>query len=142
MTEDGKDLSTTDQFFYSNPVHAYMGLKVVQRAPTAILTMEVDEKYQGAMPGTIHGGLLATLADVACATALTGAFEEGVDVPVTTDMHVRYFRQPIASPLTAEATAVHTGRRLLSVECTIVDGAGRQLVRTTATYMLVPFNPG
>ena len=57
--------------------------------------------------------------------------------PVTTDMHVRYLRQPKSGPITATARLVHRGRRILSTECSIVDGDGRDLVRATATYMIV-----
>ena len=137
-----EESSLGDQLFYDTPVHAFMGFRLVQREPVAIVTMDDAENVRGAMPGTIHGGILATMADVTCALALTGSFEEGVDVPVTTDMHIRYFRQPTAFPVTAEARAIHRGRRLLSVECSIVDAAERQLVRTSATYMLVPFVVG
>jgi uncharacterized protein (TIGR00369 family) len=57
---------------------------------------------------------------------------------VTTDLHVRYYRQPRSSPITAQAHVVHRGRRILSVECSVVDGEDRQLARSTATYMIVP----
>ena len=90
------------------------------------------------MPGTVHGGTLATLADVACAVSLWGNYEFPGEMPVTTDMHVRYYRQPRSSPVTAEARCVHRGRRLLSAECSITDAEGRDLVRATATYMIVP----
>ena len=53
-------------------------------------------------------------------------------------MHVRYYPQPQAGPIKAEARMVHRGRRLLSSECTVVDANDRALVRSTATYMLVP----
>jgi uncharacterized protein (TIGR00369 family) len=100
--------------------------------------MDISKKVQGNAPGTIHGGMLATLADAACALCLRGAYDMDVHVPVTTDMHVRYYRQPQAGPIKAEARMVHRGRRLLSSECTVVDANDRALVRSTATYMLVP----
>lgn len=53
-------------------------------------------------------------------------------------MHIRYFGQPKAGPLTAEVEVVHGGRRLLSTECVITDAEERVLARSTATYMLVP----
>ena len=82
--------------------------------------------------------MLATLADTASAQALWGAYEFGTEHPVTTDMHIRYYRQPQAGPLTAEANLVHRGRRLLSCECAVTDAEDRVLARSTATYMLVP----
>jgi uncharacterized protein (TIGR00369 family) len=53
---------------------------------------------------------------------------------VTTDMHVRYYRQPRGGPLRAEAEMVHNGRTLLSSECVVLDVENRVLIRSTATY--------
>jgi uncharacterized protein (TIGR00369 family) len=119
------------------PLHAWMGLEVARMGPDAVVTMNLDAKLRGYAEGTIHGGLLATLADVTCAFALWGAYDEATEVPVTTDMHVRYYRQPESGPLRAESHLAHHGRRLLSAECSVVDGAGRELVRATATYMIL-----
>jgi uncharacterized protein (TIGR00369 family) len=58
-------------------------------------------------------------------------------MPVTTDMHIRYYRQPRSGPLKADATVVHRDRRLLSTECLIADGEDRILTRSTATYAVV-----
>ena len=82
--------------------------------------------------------MLATLADVASATAVDGAYMPGEQIAVTTDLHVRYYRQPKAGPLTATATLVHGGRAILTTECVVVDGEDRVLVRTSASFMVVP----
>ncbi|HXW82632.1 MAG TPA: PaaI family thioesterase [Acidimicrobiales bacterium] len=123
------------------PLHNQMGLKVVdQEGNTVVMTMELSESVRGGAGAPIHGGILATFADVASATALFGSYDE-TTMAVTTDMHIRYYRQPRAGPLRAEATLVHRGQRLLSTECSIADAEGRILTRSTATYMLVP-RPG
>lgn len=140
--ESDAAMAVSLELFKSNPLHRRMGLEVVQRVPHAVVTMPMSEEVQGPAPGTLHGGMIATLADVTCALALWGTYEEGAEVPVTTDMHVRYYRQPRAAPITAEAHVVHRGRRILSVECGITDGEDRQLARATATYMVVPFTAG
>ena len=131
------EIDPGDQILRSIPVHALMGLSTVQRGPHTIMTMEMTERVRGTGEGSIHGGLLATLADVTCSTSLWGSYDYPTVVPVTTDMHVRYFRQPRSGPLRAEAQLVHQGRRILSSECVIVDGDNRVLARSTATYMLV-----
>jgi uncharacterized protein (TIGR00369 family) len=121
------------------PVHELMGLTVLGQEPnSAVLTMDLTERTKGSAEGTVHGGLLATLADVTSAFSLWGAYDLTSEIPVTTDMHIRYYRQPAAGPLKAEATVVHRGRRLLSVECSVTDAQERVLARATATYMLVP----
>lgn len=94
--------------------------------------MPLTDDIRGFYDGAIHGGILATLADAACASALWGTYDFGPQFTVTTDMHVRYYRQPKGGPLIAEAKMVHKGKRLMSAECTVADAAGRVLIRTTA----------
>ena len=122
------------------PLHTLIGLRMVRLLPTTILSMELSDDVRGPTKGTIHGGILATFADVTSAQALWESYEVGSEVPVTTDMHVRYYRQPRSGPLTAEATVVHRGRRLLSTECVVTDAEQRVLIRSTATYMVVPLS--
>ena len=120
------------------PLHRHAGFDVIQRGPHAVLTMPLSDDVRGAGTGTVHGGMLAVLADVTCAMALWGTFDADTEIPVTTDMQVRYFRQPRSGPLRAEADLVHAGRRILSVVCSIVDDDERQLVQATASYMIMP----
>ena len=115
-----------------------MGLHILAHGPRTLITMELTDAVRGMVPGSVHGGMLATLADVASAIALEGTFDPDSEIPVTTDMHIRYYRQPQAGPLTAKAELVHKGRRILSCECAIEDAQSRVLARSTATYMVVP----
>jgi uncharacterized protein (TIGR00369 family) len=119
-------------------LHERMGITIVAiTEDSAEATMELSVETAGAGPGTVHGGMLATFADVTAALALTRSLGSGDHIQVTTDMHIRYFRQPKSGPLTARATVVHRGRLILSAECVICDAEGRDLARATATYMLV-----
>jgi|SRR5262245_37521611 len=137
-SDEDAELAQTNELMRSHPVHGRMGLKCLEQGPHTVVTMDLSDSVQGSAPGSVHGGMLATLADVASAATLTGAFEFPPDIPVTTDMHIRYYRQPTAGPLTAEANLVHRGRRLLSCECVVTDADNRVLARSTATYMIVP----
>jgi uncharacterized protein (TIGR00369 family) len=134
-----KDWPAATQFARQTvPLHNQMGITIVKKdANSLVMTMELSESVRGLADGTIHGGILASFADVASAFSLEGLFDE-TTMPVTTDMHIRYYRQPRSGPLRAEATVVHRGQRLLSAECTVADGDDRVLTRATATYMLVP----
>jgi uncharacterized protein (TIGR00369 family) len=115
-----------------------VGLRILEHGPHTIVTMELTEAVRGAAEGSVHGGMLATLADVASAAALWGAYDPDNELPVTTDLHIRYYRQPRAGPLTARAELVHKGRRILSCECAVEDAQSRVLARSTATHMVVP----
>ena len=137
--EDVNDdfIEAANEHFRSLPFHDWLGLRLIEHGPTTVVALDLTDEVRGAVPGTIHGGVLATLADVTSAMTLTGGFDIATQRPVTTDMHVRYLRQPKSGPITATARLVHHGRRILSTECSIVDGEGRDLVRATATYMIV-----
>jgi len=126
------------------PLHDRMGIELVQLSPTTVITMELGEDVRGFAEGSVHGGMLATLADISCAVSLWRSFDRGTQIPITTDMHVRYYRQPKSGPLSAEATIVYRGTRLLSTECSVTDGDQRVLARATATYMIAaqPARPG
>ena len=136
MSEDAS-IEAGDYAHLIPPLHDWLGLQIGTRGANTVITMELADHVRGPAPGTIHGGILATLADVTCAITLSGGFDIAVERPVTTDMHIRYFRQPKIGPITAEGRLVQRGRRLLSAECSIVDGEGRELARATATYMIV-----
>jgi uncharacterized protein (TIGR00369 family) len=130
-------MQTTEQLRLS-PVHDRLQMSVVRSEPgVAVLSMPLTDDVRGFYDGTIHGGMLATLADAACALSLADTYNLGPQLTVTTDMHVRYYRQPRGGPLIAEAKMVHQGKRLLSAECTVVDACDRVLIRSTATFMLV-----
>jgi uncharacterized protein (TIGR00369 family) len=104
---------------------------------TLSATMALSESVSGFTEGTVNGGILATFADVVSAFAVTGTYGAGTGLPVTTEMHMRYFRQPRSGPLKAESTVVHRGRQLLSTECVIADAEDRILARATTTYAVV-----
>ena len=138
MSEDESPREQELRGFLETPLHRMMGLEVVRQESPSIVTMELSDELRGAAPGSVHGGMLATLADVTCALALSQTYDIFTEMPVTTDMHVRYYRQPRSGPLKAEGRLVHNGRRLRSVECAVLDADDRMLIRATATYMMVP----
>jgi uncharacterized protein (TIGR00369 family) len=136
---DSPSLAAMNETILQVPLHRQMGLRIHEHGSHTRVTMELSEAVSGAVavPGSIHGGILATFADVSSAAALWGAFDSEGNIPVTTDIHVRYYRQPRSGPLTAAVDLVHNGRRLLSTECAITDAEQRVLARSTATYMIV-----
>ncbi|MGH3674585.1 MAG: PaaI family thioesterase [Mycobacterium sp.] len=132
-------VTLNNERLYMSPAHKRMQMSVVRVEPgLAILSMPLSEDLRGYFEGSIHGGMLATFADAASASCLAGNYDVSTHFTVTTDIHVRYYRQPKGGPLVAEAKLVHAGRRLLSTDCSVVDAQDRVLVRTTATFMLVP----
>lgn len=121
------------------PVHEFAGIEIDidrSRDGHGVASMPLGEAVRG-FAAPLHGGMLATLVDNACAATLIDACDFEVEVPVTADMHLRFYRQPKASPITADARIVHQGSTLVSIECVVTDGADRTLARASVSFMIV-----
>jgi uncharacterized protein (TIGR00369 family) len=119
------------------PIHALMGIRVISLIPICVVELEGNDLLRGMPAGSIHGGLLATLFDVACAISLWESFDSAVEHPATTDLHVRYFRQPSTWPVRCEVEVAHAGRRMLSTTAVATDGEGRTLATGSASFALI-----
>lgn len=84
--------------------------------------------------GTVHGGVLATMLDVAMGTAVATA---GGDSPVTVSLTVTYLEPGRPGPLVATAQVRKRGKRLLVVEGQ-VDQGGDVLADALATFSVKP----
>jgi uncharacterized protein (TIGR00369 family) len=122
---------------WSLPLHDFLGVRLETTGAGGGLSrvvMPITEQLRGPM-APLHGGVISTLIDIACGAAIEGA--DPSKIPVSTDLTIRYFRQPKVSPVVAKGTVVHHGSRLISVECEVTDGEGRRVARGTGTYMLL-----
>src|SRR5712692_384289 len=84
--------------------------------------------------GTIHGGVLATLADTAVAFALSTSFDGKMGF-ATSDMTIHFLRRA-RGDVWARARIVKKGRRVNVGDVAIVDAAGQMLARALASYLL------
>lgn len=88
-------------------------------------------------PGSVHGGILAAIADFAVTTAIWTLVPVETDV-VTADLHVSYFKR-----LDLDATryrclgrVIHLGRTQANAVAEVVDGAGVLHLHAAATCRL------
>jgi uncharacterized protein (TIGR00369 family) len=90
--------------------------------------------------GNLHGGAIATLIDVAAATAAArnSSFVPGQNSLVTADLHVRYLGRPKGGWVDAVATVIRAGRQLVVVECRVVDPMGNVIAAADFSSMVVP----
>jgi uncharacterized protein (TIGR00369 family) len=84
--------------------------------------------------GTIHGGVLAMLADTAVAFALATNFDGKMGF-ATADMTIHYLRRA-RGDVRARARIIKKGQRVNVGEVQIVDGGGREVARALATFLL------
>lgn len=117
-----------------SPVTAWAGLETVSmgdgEAVLRLPTRTEMTNYQG----TVHGGVIALLADAAmgravASTLVDGARQANFDLKVTFIGAAR-----VGSVLRADARLLHRGRRTGVAECRIEDDRSRLIATATATF--------
>lgn len=84
--------------------------------------------------GTIHGGILATLADTAVAFALSTNFDGKMGF-ATADLTIHFLRRA-RGDVWARARIVKKGRRINIGDVDIVDREGRAIARVLTSFLL------
>jgi len=81
--------------------------------------------------GVIHGGVIASLADVAMSN-LVPANENGIQQAVTVDLNVSFLRPATGTYLTAVAHMEKQGRSLIHTECSIYNDKQELVAKSKA----------
>ncbi|HKF43007.1 MAG TPA: PaaI family thioesterase [Thermoanaerobaculia bacterium] len=84
--------------------------------------------------GTVHGGVLATLADTAIAFALSTNFDGKMGF-ATSDLTIHFLRRA-RGDVFAKARIVKKGQRVNVGEVELVDGEGVEVARVLAGFLL------
>ncbi len=86
--------------------------------------------------GTVHGGILCDLADMAMGTAFATTLAAGEGL-ATIELKINFLRPVSTGKLHAQARVVHRGRSTGLVECEIVNEQGKLVAKANSTCMVV-----
>lgn len=127
----------TGEFFAGGTFNDWLGLTVEEMGEGRVV-LSVEYEDVKANPGDVlHGGVTASLIDVAGGIAI-GASEEGSDAfMATTNLNVHYLR-PITDTAYATAEVVRVGSSNAVAEVEVhshaPDGERKQVAQGTVTY--------
>lgn len=99
------------------------------------VSLEIAPHHRNLM-GTLHGGLIATLADTATGVAMGSSLEPGTTW-TTTSLNVTFLAPGREGRVRAHAKVVKRGRRFGYAEADVLDDEERLLARATATFALM-----
>lgn len=134
MADSDSDFLTR---FDDIPFHRYLGLRLVERErDRARLRLTVTEQTPTGVGGSVNGGVIATLVDMAALPAVFSALREGSRPAGTADLQVTYLRQAHGPWIDAEARVIKRGRQLCVVEVSVVNEAGELCARGRVLYAL------
>lgn len=118
------------------PVCRTLGIRLeAVEAGFARCSLEAAERHFNGF-GTVHGGVLCDLADMAMGTAFMTTILPGQAL-ATIELKINYLRPARSEALVAEAKVVHRGRTTGLVECSVTNAAGKLVARATSTCMVV-----
>lgn len=92
----------------------------------AVVTLTADGRHLN-RAGTVHGGAIATLIDVAMGRAM-GTLIDDDEMPVTVEMKVNYLEPGEPGELAASARVTRRGRRFTVVHADVTQVASGETV--------------
>jgi acyl-CoA thioesterase len=111
----------------------WLGLRLERVEPGEVdVSLALEPKHLN-LVGTLHGGLIATLADTATGLAQRTLLEP--DAPLmTTQLSVTFLTPARDGRVTARGRVIRSGRRFGYAEADVVNDDGTLLARATATF--------
>ena len=119
------------------PLAATLDLRVVVAAPEHV-TLELDHRPELCTAGgVLHGGAVMALADTAGALCAYLNLPEGAAGTTTVESKTNLLAAVRGGTLTASATPLHVGSRLVVVETELRRDDGRLAAKTTQTQAVL-----
>ncbi len=123
--------------FDADPFHRYLGLTVAESAPDfARLRLKKTETTPTGIGGSVNGGVIATMVDMAAVVAVFTNLSES-DVPAgTADLQVTYLRQAHGEWIDATAQVIKRGRQQCYVEVSVETDEAKLCAKGRVLYAL------
>ena len=125
------------QRFDDIPLHKYLGLTLAEVKPDyGRLRLLKTETTPTGIGGSVNGGVLATMVDMAAIVAIFSKAFPGTEPAGTADLSITYLRQAQGEWVDAIATIVKRGRQLSTVDVSIVNDQGILCCRGRVLYAM------
>jgi uncharacterized protein (TIGR00369 family) len=107
----------------------------------AVVSIKIRDDMRN-MRGVVQGGVLASLLDVAMATAAAGGNYDTRKRPMATlELKINYLAAATGNKLTARADVIRAGSRTSAVRCEIYDDSGEICAAGLGTFMTRRLHP-
>lgn len=126
MTEP-KSTKPEDLFswFNDDPFHQYLGMTLEEQDKDfARVRLTINETTPTGIGGSVNGGVIATIVDMAAVPAVFTNMREDSQPAGTADMSITYLRQSHGVWLDATARVIKRGRQLCTIEVKVENDQG------------------
>ena len=141
MPDTGSRAQEIRDSMAASAFHTWMGIQVVEvRDGEVDLAIETTDHHAN-LGGTLHGGVIATLADTAAGLAARSVIAPGSS-HVTVNLDVQYLRAGGNGRVTASGRVTRAGRSIVFAEAEVRDAEQDVLARAQVTVALLPPKDG
>lgn len=128
------DFAALDALVRNSPYHQWLGvgLKTLSEDEIELAMPWREEFVSEPIIRYTHGGLLATLIDLAADFAIAARLGRGVP---TVDLRIDFHKTTLPGPLTARANVIKLGGTLATAEARVFDEAGALLASGRGVYL-------
>lgn len=120
------------------PLRDFLGFDIEVGTGSATATLDLDPRHHNPN-GIAHGAVAFTLMDTAMGGATMSVLREG-QMCATIEMQTRFHRPAAGGRLTARASVMTAGRRVVHLEARTVDDDGNLIASATASFAVI--DPG
>jgi uncharacterized protein (TIGR00369 family) len=121
---------------YPSPATKTLGIKIVELSEgRSLVEMMVDPKHHN-MSATMHGGIMADIADAAMGIAIATTIAPEEDF-TTMEMKISFFRPHIKGPLRAEGTVAKRGKRVAFAEAVLTNAQNQIVAKANGTWLFL-----
>ncbi len=136
------DFETYKRRFESDAYNRMLGITLEECSTghARICLTKTGQTPQG-IGGSVHGGVLASMVDIAMIAAIFAGLRPGQMPAGTADLGITYMRQAHGDQVFAEANVVKHGRQLANVEVDITDAEGTLCAKGRVLYAFRMLDP-
>jgi len=117
-------------------VAALLGFRVESvQSGEAVIEFDVKEEHANTM-GTLHGGVICTIADTAMGVAFYTMLEDEESL-ATLEMKINFLKPVWTGKLLAKGRVVKKGKSTGFVECNVTDENDQLVAHANSTYMVL-----
>ena len=120
-----------------NPFHSLIGVELVEsRTGYARCRLPVADRVRGGVAGSVHGGVISALVDIAAIVAIAATVRHGEQMAGTAELNISYLRPALGTMVFSTAQVIKKGRTLAVCDVDITDDTDRLLAKGRVTYAL------
>ncbi len=117
------------------PLKEFLGFEIERGDGRGSASLELDDHHMN--PNAVaHGAVAFALMDTAMGAAVMSVVPDGSSC-ATIEIHTRFHRAAVTGSLSAEATVMAPGRRIVHLEARTVDSDGRLVASATGSFAVI-----